>query len=58
MVEKRRELSTEKALSTVQPGTNPGQHGAKQQRAANGDSDVQAVQGLILNHVDQNQVLA
>lgn len=57
MVEKPSELSTEKTLSLVQPGANPGQEGTKNQGAAHRDGNVQAVQWLILNHVNEYQVL-
>ena len=57
MVEKPPDLSTEKALSLIQPRTGPGQQSTKKQGAANRNRDVQAVQWLILNHVDEYQVL-
>jgi len=47
MVEKPPELSTEKTLSLVQAGTDPGQKGTKHQGTAYRDCNVQAVQRLV-----------
>ena len=57
MVDKRPELSTEKALATVQSRANPRQQSTYRQRAADGYRNVQPVQRLILDHVDEYQVL-
>ena len=57
MVEKPLGLSTEKTLSLVQTSTCPRQESTKKQGADYRNYNMQAIQRLILNHVNEYQVL-
>ena len=56
-MEKPPELSTEKPFSAVEPSTHPGQSRSKYERTAHRNGNVETIKGLVLDHVDEDQVL-